>query len=279
MNKRKISQARGTDPKTSEFAFFKKLKKDASEGFRSRPLQKESRQSSKRPESTNYSRGGNAGLYSISNTPKDSRDYSDKFKPQRIFSHEGLIFFIWIAWLQDQQLRGEVFARKRQKLRLCVADALFTDTENLCSKGHDIISVLLSRLFPMSTEENKYEDTHTGKEVNGTRYDLPDSRELDDQCKEQYQIPKRKLLELESSPYFSDHVLSPSFLRLDGKFNLQSKFPTYDSHNFPLELRNLSTNKVQIQVSVSQPRVMYFLNLCLTKQQMLPDMVCMILGS
>ncbi|XP_068491870.1 uncharacterized protein [Phaseolus vulgaris] len=144
MNKRKISQARGTDPKTSEFAFFKKLKKDASEGFRSRPLQKESRQSSKRPESTNYSRektgddrignngdnssriiehvstvrtdscfspvkawnksdlltGGNAGLYSISNTPKDSRDCSDKFKPQRIFSHEGLIFFIWIAWLQ-----------------------------------------------------------------------------------------------------------------------------------------------------------------------------------
>lgn len=69
--------------------------------------------------------------------------------------------------------------------------------------------------------------------MNGTRYDLPDSRELDDQCKEQYQIPKRKLLELESSPYFSDHVLSPSFLRLDGKFNLQSKFPTYDSHNFP----------------------------------------------
>jgi len=47
----------GTDPKTSEFAFFKKLKKDASEGFRIRPLQKESRQSSKKPESTDYSRG------------------------------------------------------------------------------------------------------------------------------------------------------------------------------------------------------------------------------
>jgi len=46
-----------TGPKTSEFAFFKKLKKDASAGFRSRPMQKDSRLSSKKPESSGYSRG------------------------------------------------------------------------------------------------------------------------------------------------------------------------------------------------------------------------------
>ncbi|KAG2402718.1 uncharacterized protein HKW66_Vig0239150 [Vigna angularis] len=258
MNKRKISQTKGTDPKTSEFAFFKKLKKDASDGFHLRPLQKESRQSSKKSESTDYSRekmgdvriGSNcdnssriiehvstvradscfspsvkawnkSGLYCISYTPKGSQDYSDKFKSQRIFSHE------------DQHAHGEVFARKRQKLRLSAADALFTDLEKLCSKGHDIISMLLSRLFPTSTEENKYEDTHPGKEANGARYDLPDSRKSDDQFKEQYRIPKTKLLGLESSPNLRDLVLSPSYLRLDGRFNLHSKFPTYDSNNFP----------------------------------------------
>ncbi|CAJ1968301.1 unnamed protein product [Sphenostylis stenocarpa] len=241
-----------TDPKTSEFAFFKKLKKDASEGFHSRSLQKDARLSSQKPESTDYSRektgdvriGSNGhnssritehvstvtgsffspsvkGLYSISNTPKDSRDYSDKFKPQRKFSHE------------DQYAHGEVFARKRQKLRQCIADVLFTDTEKLRIFRDDITSMLLSRLFPTSTEENKYEDTHPAKGANGTRYDLPDSPESDDQFKEQYQIPERKLIEFESSPYFSDHVLSPTFVRLDERINLHTKFSTYQPHNFP----------------------------------------------
>ncbi|XP_047165338.1 uncharacterized protein LOC124834641 isoform X1 [Vigna umbellata] len=307
MNKRKISQTKGTDPKTSEFAFFKKLKKDASDGFHLRPLQKESRQSSKKLESTDYSRekmgeiGSNcenssriiehvstvrtdscfspsvkawnkSGLYCISNTPKGSQDYSDKFKSQRIFSHE------------DQHEHGEVFARKRQKLRLSAADALFTDLEKLCSKGLGTDSILILTVLSLYHEYNwnfsgmilfpcslvgcslralkkmygilaishsknpssdlhslikndflcqKYEDTHPGKEANGTRYDLPDSRKSDDQFKDQYRIPKTKLLGLESSPYLRDHVLSPSYLRLDGRFNLHSKFPTYDSNNFP----------------------------------------------
>ncbi|XP_029124602.1 uncharacterized protein LOC109818126 [Cajanus cajan] len=162
-----------------------------------------------------------SGLYSISNTPENNRDFSDNFKPQQILSHEG-----------NQHARGEVFSRKRQKLRQCVADVLFTDTEKLCSKGHDVISMLLSRLFPMRTEENKYEDTNPGKEVNATRYDLPDSRELDDHLNENYQMPKRKLLELETSPYFSDHVLSPTFLRSNERITPHAEFPTYPSHNF-----------------------------------------------
>ncbi|KAK7393327.1 hypothetical protein VNO78_21880 [Psophocarpus tetragonolobus] len=249
------SQTKDADPKTSEFAFFKKLKKDACEGFRSRPLLKDSCLSSKKRDSSGYSREktgdvrvgsktdnssrimehistvrtdsffspsvkawNKSGLHSISDTPKNSQDCSNIFKPQQIFSDEG-----------NQHEHGKVFARKRQKLRQCVADALFTDTEKLCSIGHDIISMLLSRLFPMNTEENKYEDTHPGKIVNATRYDLRDSQESDDQFKEHYQ----KFLELESDPYFSDHALSPKFRRLDERINLHPEFPTYYSPNFP----------------------------------------------
>ncbi|RDX88686.1 hypothetical protein CR513_29694, partial [Mucuna pruriens] len=283
------SQTKGaaTDPKTSEFAFFKKLKKDASLGFPSNPLQKDSRLSSKKPESRDYStektgdaRVGNkgdnssrimehvstvrtdtffspsvggwnkSGLYSISNSPKNSRDYSDTFKPQRIFSHEACVKqLLCVKSSGNQHVHGEVFARKRQKLQQCVADALFTDTEKLFSKGHDIISMLLSRLFPMSTEENKY-DTNPGKVVNANRYDLPDSRESDNQFKEHYQIPKRKLLELESSPYFSDHVLSPTLLRSDERITPHAEFPTYHSHNFQ-SLYNITEPECKLNATPS----------------------------
>ncbi|TKY52804.1 hypothetical protein E2542_SST24326 [Spatholobus suberectus] len=171
------SQTKDTDPKTSEFAFFKKLKKDASLGFRSHPLQKDSRLSSKKPEFNEYSRE-KTGAVRVGSKGDNS---------SRIMEHVSM---------------------------------------------HDIISMLLSRLFPMSTEENKYEDTNPGKVVNATRYGLPDSQESDDQFKENYQIPTRKLLELESSPYFSDHVLSPTFLRSNERITAHAEFPTYHSHNF-----------------------------------------------
>ncbi|KAL5149083.1 hypothetical protein HKD37_13G036002 [Glycine soja] len=225
------SLTKDTGPKTSEFAFFKKLKKDASAGFRSRPMQKDSRLSSKKPESSGYSREKNGDIRVGIKGDTSSRiiEHVSTVRTDSFFSPSVE------AWNKSGNLHvhGEVFARKRQKLQQCVADALFTDTEKLCSKGHDIISRLLSRLFPMGTEANKYVDTHPGKLGNATRYDFPDSQETDDQFKEHYQIPKRKLLELESSPYLSNDMPSPMFLRLDKRINLHSEFPTNHSHNFP----------------------------------------------
>lgn len=45
------------DPKTSEYAFFKKLKNDASLRFYAHPLKKDASLSSKKPRSSDYSRG------------------------------------------------------------------------------------------------------------------------------------------------------------------------------------------------------------------------------
>jgi len=67
---------------------------------------------------------------------------------------------------------------------------------------------------------------------NATRYSLLDSQELDFQCKELHQIPKRKLLELESGPYFNDQMVSPMFLESGERLTPHAEFPTYHSQNF-----------------------------------------------
>ncbi|CAL5207095.1 unnamed protein product [Lathyrus oleraceus] len=251
------------DPKTSEYAFFKKLKKDASLKFSSGPVKKDdSSLSSKKSESgecskerTDDVRVGTMGcnssnieknlstfkmdsflspsvgawnksdMYSMSSKLKTSQGFGDTNKPQR-FSNEG-----------NQNEDGDVFSRKRQKLRQCVEDTLFLDREKQCSKGLDIVSMLLSRLFPMSTDctvKNKYKEANPGKIESATRFDLLDSQEsdLDVQFKEHYLVPKRKFLELDSGSYFNDQSLSPMFLESGERITPHTEFLTYHSENF-----------------------------------------------
>ncbi|CAL0299632.1 unnamed protein product [Lupinus luteus] len=241
----KVTTCADTDPKTSEYAFFKKLKKDAGLGVHSHPVQKDAGQL-KKPESSDCSRErtsdvgvdnkgfnsssiikdtstvktgsffspsdgarNNSDKYSMSIMQKKSQGCGDTFKPQG-----------------NQFMHGEIFSRKRQKLHQCVADTLFPDTEKLCSKGHDIVSMLLSRLFPTSIQEIKYQDPNPGKAVNATSgYHLLDSEESDSQFKEHHQIATRKLLELESSSYLSDNLLSPMLLRSDKRIFPHAEFP------------------------------------------------------
>ncbi|CAI8602758.1 unnamed protein product [Vicia faba] len=251
------------DAKTSEYAFFKKLKKDASLKFSSGPVKKDdSSLSSKKPESgecfkerTDDVRVGTMGcnsskinknsstfkmgsflspsvgawnksdMYSMSSKLNTSQGCGETNKPQR-FLHEG-----------NQNEGGDIFSRKRQKLRQCVADTLFLDKQKLCSKGLDIVSMLLSRLFPMSTDctvKNTYEEANPEKIESATRYDLLDSRESDSdvQFKEHYLVPKRKFLELESGSYFNDQSLSATFLESDERITPHTEFLTYHSENF-----------------------------------------------
>ncbi|XP_058746615.1 uncharacterized protein LOC131619541 [Vicia villosa] len=249
------------DPKTSEYAFFKKLKKDASLKFSSGLVKEDGSLSSKKSESGECSkertvdvRVGTMGcnsskinknlstfkmdsflspsvgawnksdMYSMSSKLKSSQGFGDT-KPQR-FSQEG-----------NQNEDGDIFSRKRQKLRQCVADTLFLNTEKLCSKGLDIVSMLLSRLFPMSTDctvKNKYKEANPEKIETATRYDLLDYQESDSdvQFKEHYLVPKRKFLELESAPYFNDQPLSPMFLESGERTTPHTEFLTYHPENF-----------------------------------------------
>ncbi|KAF8006248.1 hypothetical protein BT93_K0515 [Corymbia citriodora subsp. variegata] len=49
---------------------------------------------------------------------------------------------------------GEVFIKKRENLTLWVKTTSFPEIDELCSKGYGFVSVLLSRLNPMSNEDN-----------------------------------------------------------------------------------------------------------------------------
>ncbi|XP_020971344.1 uncharacterized protein LOC110268786 isoform X3 [Arachis ipaensis] len=160
----------------------------------------------------------------------------------------------------NQNVHGNIFCRKRQKLRQCVADTLFLNKEEFSLKGlDDIVSMLLGRLFPVSIKENvrccsiflklyipnviwflkrsgflcqKYEDRNPWKKVNTAGYGFPDSRESD-LPKELDQMTSRKLVE-QSSSYFSDNLLSPMLLNSDERITTEHAFPTSNSHKFRL---------------------------------------------
>ncbi|KAE9619420.1 hypothetical protein Lalb_Chr02g0152931 [Lupinus albus] len=232
-----------TNPKTSEYAFFKKLKKDAGLRVHSHPVQKDADQP-KKPESSDCCRERTSDVgvdnkgFNSSRIIKDTSTVKTEsfFSPSDGAWNNSDAYSMSIMQNEfqscggtfepqgNQFMHGETFSRKREKLHQCVADALFPDTEKLCSKGHGIVSVLLSRLFPTSIHEN---DPNPGKAVNATtEYDLLDSQELDSQFKEPHQkIPTRKLLELESSSYFTDHLLSPMLLRSEDRIAPHAEFP------------------------------------------------------
>ncbi|XP_057427551.1 uncharacterized protein LOC130720868 isoform X3 [Lotus japonicus] len=252
--RRKVTAGTDMDPKTSEYAFFKKLKNDASLRFYAHPLKKDASLSSKKPRSSDYSRERTGSVRVASKAFNSSKIIEDmsSVKTDSFVSPSGG------TWLKsgNQYANGEIFSRKREKLRQCIADVLIPDIEKLSSKGLgtvallivdvfviflyreykfcrcDIVSMLLSRLFPMSIEENKSEDPNRGKVENDTRYDLLDSSESDFEFKEHYQIRKRRLLELEPSSYFSDPLLSPMFLKSDETTTPHAEFPTNHSYNF-----------------------------------------------
>ncbi|MED6134739.1 hypothetical protein PIB30_039741 [Stylosanthes scabra] len=231
------------DPKTSEYAFFKKLKKDAGLRFNSHPVQKDDslpkvpKQTKLSKERNDDIRIGSKGFNALRivenistvtddkffSTP-DGKNNSDFHSPSGIQKNSQ----------GNQNVHENIFSRKRQKLRQCIADTLFPNNkEKFSLKGHDdIVSMLLSRLFPVRIEENKYEDRNQWKEVDTTGYYFPDFKESD-LYKGLNQMPSWKLVE-QSSSYFSDNLLSPMLLSSDERITTHHAFPTLNSHMFQL---------------------------------------------
>ncbi|KAF7818498.1 hypothetical protein G2W53_023953 [Senna tora] len=246
-------------PKTSEYAFFKKLKEDAGQRCHSNSTQKDAHLL-KKPESNDRFRERANGVrvsskcfnrstlieslptvnsdsflspsdralkkpdeYPVSSTStqKHFQGYADTFQPQDMFLHEG-----------TQSVQGNTFFRKRQKLRQWIEDASLPDIDKLCSKGHDIVTMLLSRLFSRTDVENKDSYQKSGEAVTAARHDLLASQDSDIRYKEHHQIPWKNLLGLDSSSYVSDHLSYPMFHRSDERIVSCANFPTSHSHKF-----------------------------------------------
>ncbi|KAJ7977129.1 Protein trichome birefringence-like [Quillaja saponaria] len=247
---------RYNEPKTSEYAFFKKLKGDAGQRCHSHSLYKEA-YLSKKPESSDCSRERTNIFRSNSKEDAGQRilsrslykeAYLSKKPESSDFSRErkniiksnckdfrspafndnvtSVNFDTFLSPFGDASKNGgvhhkgtqhehaEVFSRKRQKLRQLVADASFQDIDETYSKGHDIVYMLLSRLYPKSNEDSQFfRDPPPEKDGVATNSHSLALSELNIEFNQSHQIPMRKFTGLESGSYAEDGLLSPMFNR------------------------------------------------------------------
>ncbi|PON37154.1 hypothetical protein PanWU01x14_322750 [Parasponia andersonii] len=227
---------RSDEAKTSEFAFFKKLKEDAGQRFTSRLAHNESNQtddfksmdtsreninvvnSSCKEKIRSSSLIANATpLQCISfhpplvsagtrnnsdvcmnKTSSTVEDVKQKRNDMEEYSHalrpEG-----------TQYRHAEVFNRKRQKLRRWVTNVSFAEIDGLCSKGSDIVPVLLNRLIPESKDKNNGKDQKLGQVETDAKSLLGASSESDISCNRLQWTP-RDFTELECGPYIDDVI-------------------------------------------------------------------------
>ncbi|CAK9133445.1 unnamed protein product, partial [Ilex paraguariensis] len=200
---------RSDAPKTSEYAFFSKLRKSAG-GSHSHPLGNEDNQlksgkpsdcngaiSNKFKHSSKDLRSSflaekarptneDSFLACLNGESKKATDIADKVKRSfKDFSsplltenvtpiNHNLFPSAHGGALKNAGNWSEkgVFFAKRQKLRQGVSDTSLPEVDELCSKGLDLVSVLLSRLLPEGNENNycrnpksKQEDSDTTNQI------------------------------------------------------------------------------------------------------------------
>ncbi|KAG5514677.1 hypothetical protein RHGRI_035915 [Rhododendron griersonianum] len=120
----------------------------------------------------------------------------------------------------SERLDG-VFSGKRKRLRQWVANTSFPNTEESCSKGCDLVSVLINRLFPDTAENNAESSAcqccrnekprQMRTETKFSSYAFPELDTCDKDC---HWTPQRDLLETEYGCY-SDDVCNRSAENLE----------------------------------------------------------------
>ncbi|KAF5174857.1 F-box/LRR-repeat protein [Thalictrum thalictroides] len=132
------------DPKTSEFALYRKFREDAGHHFHSYQLHKQDKQLEK------------------SEACNRTKELTKKFKPNYVITSlspkENVTPLALVQQLSPQVSMNsapelqhkDIFSIKRQKLLHLAAKASFLDIDKLGSKRHDLVSMLLQRLVPKS---------------------------------------------------------------------------------------------------------------------------------
>lgn len=237
-------------PKTSEYAFFKKLKKNAgcSHSYAS---QKENQ--SKNFEPSGCSRGISEKLKNIRDNSKSSflvekrrpitkslflsplanasttseaanivdkgsdKDMRSPLSVEKVIPIDLSFLFSPLGGASKtsgtEHLDG-VFSGKRKRLRQWVANTSFPNTEESCSEGCDLVSVLINRLFPDTAENNCCRNEKPRQMRTETKFSSYAFPELDTGDKDCHWTPRRDLLETKYGCY-SDDVCSRSAENLE----------------------------------------------------------------
>ncbi|WCJ38173.1 hypothetical protein M5689_019247 [Euphorbia peplus] len=208
---------RSGDPKTSEYASFKKLKEDAHR-FHSNLLRQDKTQSLNLKES-HHSRERSI----TENKDKDMRPLLPKnVTPDHLFTYVSTPDNASCKSVVDMKRAGTtttdtskmqenmhryeapsknagVFSRKRHKLNQLVAKTLSLEVEELFSKGHDIVSMLLRKLFPETNKNKSSDDLKARALEKDTKSRSLTSPEFN-LCNNFQWTPERNFMELEGTP-------------------------------------------------------------------------------
>ncbi|KAL3717739.1 hypothetical protein ACJRO7_009214 [Eucalyptus globulus] len=140
-------------PKTSEYAFFKKLKENKGHRFNSRSVQNEATPITKfisdhNPSTSTHVIDGvhkESGL-SLLHQDVTPKNFASLQAPACSVSRKSGTSYSYKC--------GEVFPKKRENLLLWVKTTSFPEIDELFSKGYGFVSILFSHLNPMSNEDN-----------------------------------------------------------------------------------------------------------------------------
>ncbi|KAH7517479.1 hypothetical protein FEM48_Zijuj09G0069200 [Ziziphus jujuba var. spinosa] len=225
--------------KTSEYAFFKKLKKDAGHELGSHPLNNDSKQIQAKTLKSVSCFGERTKI--VDDSCNKGIKYSfpvEKATPVNFYSFDSSLgnalknsdVIMEKGWTKSDHLHrihedmeednnalkpdgtkyrhAETFIRKRQKLCQWVAATSYPDMDGIYSKGYNIISALLGRLVPKSSENNNLKEQKVGQMETNAKSSSLVSSESDIDCVNIQLTPTRKLVEHECGRYFVDSISS-----------------------------------------------------------------------
>ncbi|XP_065624510.1 uncharacterized protein LOC111986220 isoform X3 [Quercus suber] len=192
---------RSDDPKTSEFAFFKKLKENAGHKYQSHTLHKEENQSKKFKISD--CSGGNPNSVKFRCKDFSSSLLAENVTPSNFSSHLPPLGGA-LKKSGGQHGRGEIFSKKRHKLRKWVVETSYPHIEELCLKGYDFVSLLLNRLFPESNKNSGFKKSKSREVDIDTKSQFLTSLELHSQLKKLSHMPARNYMELDHVSHLDD---------------------------------------------------------------------------
>ncbi|KAL8236373.1 hypothetical protein R6Q59_017454 [Mikania micrantha] len=194
--------------KTSEYAFFKRMKENTYSNVHAHPNDQEN-QFSNVQQSHHFTRE------EIPNVPKEGIEYVGSSLPNEKEQNETKYSFLsppcgGSKKPCDQPWNNGVFSAKREKLRNLAADRCLYNTDELSSKGFDLVSALISRILPVVQDNNSHRDPN--QDEHDSKCKLPPLFESEFKSLEAY---KRKLIELQNIPYLDDCLSRPAKKPID----------------------------------------------------------------
>ncbi|KAL5859953.1 hypothetical protein ACOSQ4_001249 [Xanthoceras sorbifolium] len=210
--------AKGDESKTSEYAFFKKLKTDASHRFHSRSPHQSKLRDSPRERSSGIKNGSKDLRLPVEDVTHVNHDvflspvvevdlkrasttFGDICSTRRSMEEYNRTLRPKGTQTQHQDL----FSTKRQKLRQWVADISFPGIEELCSKGYDFVSVLLSRLFPESIEDNSFKIPKSAQVLSDAKPKFLASPSSNINSKHLHKMSTGNLMDVECDSYLDNY--------------------------------------------------------------------------